>query len=133
MTWETGGLELAATIILVLQANRLTKCASHPSVWLILLFPSSSYVHPLLFLSMFLFLIFWKYQKNIGGSHYVKIVQMRSFLWSVFSRIRTEYGKIRTRKNSVFGHFSRSVLMVLTKRSIDLKWINRRKSFDIAL
>ena len=31
MTWETGGLELASTIILVLQANRLTKCASHPT------------------------------------------------------------------------------------------------------
>ena len=27
-TWETGGLELASTIILVLQANQLTKCAS---------------------------------------------------------------------------------------------------------
>ena len=32
MTWETGGLELASTIILVLQANRLTKCASHPKI-----------------------------------------------------------------------------------------------------
>ena len=31
MTSETGGLELASTIILVLQANRLTKCASHPT------------------------------------------------------------------------------------------------------
>ena len=39
------------------------------------------------------------------------------FFWSVFSRIQTEYGeiliqfqfwKIRTRKNSVFGHFSHS-------------------------
>ena len=30
MTWETGGLELASTIILVLQVNRLTKSASHP-------------------------------------------------------------------------------------------------------
>ena len=29
MTWETGELELASIIILVLQANRLTKCASH--------------------------------------------------------------------------------------------------------
>ena len=29
-TWETGVLELASTIILVIQANRLTKCASHP-------------------------------------------------------------------------------------------------------
>ena len=43
------------------------------------------------------------------------------FFWPVFSRIRTEYGKIRSlliqsecgkipaRKNSVFGHFSHSV------------------------
>ena len=30
LTLETGGLELATTIILVLQANQLTKCASHP-------------------------------------------------------------------------------------------------------
>ena len=30
------------------------------------------------------------------------------FFWSVFSCIRTEYRKIPTRKNSVFGHFSRS-------------------------
>ena len=30
LTLETGGLELATTIILVLQANQLTKCASRP-------------------------------------------------------------------------------------------------------
>ena len=30
-SWETGGLGLAPTIIFVLQANRLTKCASHLS------------------------------------------------------------------------------------------------------
>ena len=43
--------------------------------------------------------------------HCVKNVQIRSIFWSVFSRIRTiqsECGKIRTRKYSVFGHFSRS-------------------------
>ena len=40
--------------------------------------------------------------------HYVKIVQIRSIFWSVFSCIRTEYRKIRTRKYSLFGHFSRS-------------------------
>ena len=52
----------------------------------------------------------------------MKSVQKRSFFWSEFSHIRTEYGEIavflriqtkcgqkRTRKNSVFGHFSRSV------------------------
>ena len=48
--------------------------------------------------------------------HCMTSVQMRSFFWSIFSRFRTEYlfvfsskcGKIRSRKNSVFGHFSRS-------------------------
>ena len=30
LTWETGGLELASTIIIVLQANRLAKCARIP-------------------------------------------------------------------------------------------------------
>ena len=53
--------------------------------------------------------------------HCVESVQIRSFFWSLFSRIWTECGeirsisriqsecgKIRTRKNSVFGHFSRS-------------------------
>ena len=38
---------------------------------------------------------------------FVKSVHVGSFFWSVFSGIWTEYGKIRTRKNSVFGHFSR--------------------------
>ena len=41
--------------------------------------------------------------------HWVKMVQIRSFFWSVFSCIQSEHRKIRTRKNSVFGHFSRSV------------------------
>ena len=40
--------------------------------------------------------------------HCVKSVQMRRFFLSVFSYIRTEYWKIRARKNSVHGHFPRS-------------------------
>ena len=35
-------------------------------------------------------------------------VQIRSYFWSVFSYIQSEYRKIPTRNNSVFGHFSRS-------------------------
>ena len=31
-------------------------------------------------------------------------IRIQSFIWSVFSRIQTECGKIWTRKNSVFGH-----------------------------
>ena len=37
--------------------------------------------------------------------HCVKSAQIRSSFWSVFSCIRTEYRKIRTRKNSVSEHF----------------------------
>ena len=52
--------------------------------------------------------------------HCVTSVQIRSYFWSLFSCIRTEYGdlgrseyrKIRTRNNSVFGHFSRSVCVL---------------------
>ena len=48
----------------------------------------------------------------------MKSAHIRSFFWSVFSRTRTgaslriqsKCGKIRTRKNSVFGHFSCSEL-----------------------
>ena len=37
----------------------------------------------------------------------MKSFQIQSFFWSVFSCIQFEYGEIQTRKNSVFGHFSR--------------------------
>ena len=55
--------------------------------------------------------------------HCAKSVQIGSYFWSIFSRSRTEYGeiflvriqsecgKIRTRNNSVFGHFSRSEIV----------------------
>ena len=38
--------------------------------------------------------------------HCVKSVQIQSFFWSIFSCIQSKYGKIRTRKNSIFGYFS---------------------------
>ena len=41
--------------------------------------------------------------------HCVKSAQTRSYFWSVFSCIQSEYRKIRTRNNSIFGHFSHSV------------------------
>ena len=41
--------------------------------------------------------------------HCMKRVQTRRFFRSVFSRIRTKYGKVQNRKNFIFGHFSRSM------------------------
>ena len=57
-------------------------------------------LHFLLTVNLYIF-IHWDYD-----SHCVKSVQIRSFFWSVFSCIRIEHRKVRTRKNSVFGHFS---------------------------
>ena len=48
-------------------------------------------------------------QRCSSNWHYVKSAQIRSFFWSVFSCIQSEYRKIPTRKNSTFGHFSCSV------------------------
>ena len=37
----------------------------------------------------------------------MKSIQLRSYFWSVFSCIQSEYRKIPTRNNSAFEHFSR--------------------------
>ena len=63
--------------------------------------------------------------KKIWIMHYVKSVQIRSFFWSVFSRIRTEYGEIlhislysvqmrenTDQNNSKYGHFLRSASLM---------------------
>ena len=61
-------------------------------------------------------------KKHWKKTHYAKIVQILSIIWSIFSCIRTKYGDLRSKsaystliqentdqKNSVFGHFSHSV------------------------
>ena len=50
-----------------------------------------------------------RYHTTLAIFYCVKSVKIRSYFWSVFSCIRIEYKKIRTRNNSVFGHFSCSV------------------------
>ena len=73
----------------------------------------SSSVH----ISAILIIQMWQnFMTSYPSWHCMKSVQIRSYYWSVFSCIRTEYGdsrskyrKIRTRNNSVLGHFSRSV------------------------
>ena len=43
------------------------------------------------------------FYSNFVLTHCVESAQIPSFFWSVFSHIWTEYGEIRTRKNSVFS------------------------------
>ena len=71
--------------------------------------------------------------KRVKPAHCVKSVQIRSFFWSVFSCIWTEYKKLRTRKKSVFGHFSRSVklryllwLWFALLMIFELEWTRRK-------
>ena len=67
----------------------------------------------------------------------MKSAQIRSYFWSVFSCIRTEYRKIRTRNNSVFGHFSRinyfAIRAAIRLKSFNIFWlvvgINLRHEF----
>ena len=47
--------------------------------------------------------------KSLIISLHEKCTNTEFFFWSVLSCIQPEYRKIRTRKYSVFGHFSRSV------------------------
>ena len=46
------------------------------------------------------------FQQNVLQEHCVKSVQIQSYFWSVFSCIRSEYRKIRTRNNSTFGEIN---------------------------
>ena len=55
----------------------------------------------------------YMFGRFLNTFHFVKSVQIRSYFWSVFSCIRTEYRKIGTRNNYAFGHFSRSVMLRL--------------------
>ena len=50
--------------------------------------------------------------KIVNKRHCMKSIQIWSYFWSVFSCIQSEYRKTRTRKNSVFGHFSLSVSLM---------------------
>ena len=75
-------------------------------------------------------------RKTRAGKHCVKRVQIRSFFWSVFSRIRTEYGEIlRISPYSVWmrGNTDQKKLRILTHftqwRSMltDCFWVLRRQ------
>ena len=93
--------------------------------------------------------LFEKFDSTLNKIHYVKSVQIRSIFWSVFScipifliygvnlRIQSEYRKIRARKYSVFGHFSRSdcfhfkgVRKRLKKKFLMITWFFLTSAMD---
>ena len=67
----------------------------------------------------------WKASKYrvISGS-YFPVFRLNTQRYSVSLRIQSEYRKIRTRNNSVFGHFSRSISILFWKK-LWCKWLQR--------
>ena len=72
----------------------------HMDFRILLLFISTFLAHMLTLIIYHTILLSFK--------HCMKSIQIRNFFLSVFSCVWTEYRKIRTRKNSVYGHFSSS-------------------------
>ena len=72
-------------------------------------------------------------ENSLFGVHYpigvncVKSVQIQSFFWSVFSRIQAKYGKIRTRKNSIFGHFLCSDIKLLSRLRLNFSHLTEHE------
>ena len=55
----------------------------------------------------------WKVTKyGVFSGPYFLVFGLNTEIYGVNLRIQSEYRKIRTRKNSVFGHFSRSVWLL---------------------
>ena len=48
-------------------------------------------------------LIFVSFSYNLINSHYVKSVQIRSYIWSVFSCIQTEYISVFSPNTGKYG------------------------------
>ena len=56
----------------------------------------------------------WKFTRKKTSSLREKC-PTRSYFWSVFSCVQSEYRKIWTKNNSVFGHFSRNPAYIFSK------------------
>ena len=68
----------------------------------------------------------WKVAKcGVFSGLYFPVFGLNTEIYEVNLRIQSEYRKIRTRKNTIFGHFSRSV-----SRSLFSKNASMRQMFD---
>ena len=61
--------------------------------------------------------------------HYVKCVQARSFFWSIFSRIRTEYGPEKTPYLDTFHVVLLIDYYLLLKKKATIKYIVSKRNF----
>ena len=61
----------------------------------------------------------WKVSKyGVFSGPYFAVFGLNTEINGVNIRIQSEYGKIRTRNNSVFGHFSHSVVLIKSTKLV---------------
>ena len=61
----------------------------------------------------------WKVSKyEVFAGPYFPVFELNTEIYGVNIRIQPEYGKIRTRNNSISGHFSRSVGLIKSKELV---------------
>ena len=77
----------------------------------------------------------WKVSKyGVFSDPYFPVFGLNTEIYSVNLRIRSEYMKIRTRKNSVFGYFSGSVIVtkLFVIQTICIQW-NKLDMYSIII
>ena len=72
--------------------------------------------------------------QSFENRHCMKIIQIRSYFWSVFSFIQSQYREIRTRNNSALVHFLRSAYHTYFNAEsclwcVHIKCVPKRMSF----
>ena len=71
----------------------------------------------------------WKVSKyGVFSGPYFSTFSLNTERYSVSLRIQSECGKIRTRKHSVFGHFSRSVMFYVSDLNYEIQILGLPKS-----
>ena len=70
----------------------------------------------------------WKVSKyGVISGPYLPVLRLNKESYGVSLRIQSEYRKIRTKNNSVFGHFSRSVFLNLSNQHWLRSWYNSKE------
>ena len=97
-----------------------------PSAWLLLFCKLSAFFDVFWILLILLTYTAWKVPKyGVFSGLYFPVFSLNTEIYGVNLRIQSECRKIRTRKNSVFGHISRSAIELarIIREIITIKFV----------
>ena len=96
----------------LLKSNTEIDCQTKTNISIMMHYDVETYLNIFRWYASCHLMNYWTFSHNNTTLRYIslreKCLKIWSYFLSVFSCIRTEYMKIQTRHNSVFGHFSRS-------------------------